>query len=159
LSEGTSVQLELSPDKKTVVTISARGPKLQGQIKSVDAAKMVFTVAVKENKGATEKTVELMKDARGLLNDGLKKGEDDKEGKLSDLTEGTPVNLQLSVDRKSALEVRVQGASVRGSVKGVDIGNNTITLTLKEDAQIVDKTFSVDKNVRMDGKLSDLTAD
>src|SRR5262249_45828742 len=78
LSEGTSVQLELSPDKKTVVTISARGPKLQGQIKSVDAAKMVFTVAVKENKGATEKTVELMKDARVLLNDGLKKGDADK---------------------------------------------------------------------------------
>jgi RNA polymerase sigma factor (sigma-70 family) len=159
LSEGTGVQLELSPDKKAVVAITARGPKLQGHVKSVDAARNALTVTVKENKGTAEKTVELAKGGRVLLNDGLKKGDPDKEGKLSDLAEGAPVSLQLSVDRKSALEVRVHGASVKGRVKGVDVGNNTITLTLKEDAQIVDKTFSVDKNVRMDGKLSDLTAD
>src|SRR5262249_31820833 len=84
----------------------------------------------------------------------------DREGKLSDLTDGTPVGLQLSVfDRKTVLSIRVQGASVQGTLKGVDVGNSTITVTVKEDAQVVDKTYSVDKDARIDGgKLGDLTA-
>ena len=77
----------------------------------------------------------------------------DQEGKLADLTEGTPVSLQLTVDRKSALSVRVQGAGVQGTLKGYDAGNSTITVTVKENGAVVDKSFTVVK----DARLVDLT--
>src|SRR5262249_51215946 len=158
LSPGTGVTVQLAADKTAVTLISARGPGLHGTVKAVDAAKNTITVASKGEGGPVEKTLTLTKEAKVLLSDGLSKGDKDQEGKLTELAEGTPVQVQLSVDRRRALSVRVQGGSVHGSVKGVDLGNNTITVTLKEDAQVVDKTFTLVKDVRVDGgKLTDLT--
>lgn len=68
--------------------------------------------------------------------------------------------MQLSgYDRTQATGVRLTGPSLNGTVKGVDVGNNTITLTVKEDGQVVDKTLSLSKDVKIDGpKLTDLTS-
>jgi hypothetical protein len=159
LTPGTAVVLQLSEDKKSVTAITARGPSLYGYVKSIDPARNSLTFSRKQSGAIEDKTVELAKDAKVLLNDRLKKGDKDQESKLGDLMEGTPVLVQLSVDQKSTLGVRVQGMSVNGTVKGVDIGSNTITVTVKEDEQIVDKTFNMVNDIQVDGKaLSELTA-
>jgi RNA polymerase sigma factor (sigma-70 family) len=158
VTAGAEVILHLAADGKTVVALSARAADVQGSVKSVDAANNKLTVVVKEKDGPTERTFTLAKGAKVLLNDGLKKNTKDKEAELTELTEGTRVRVQPTVDRKTALTVRVQGATVHGTLKGVDVGNNTLTVTVKEDAQVVDKTLAVAKDARLDGKLADLPA-
>lgn len=120
-------------------------------MKSVDAGKNSIHVTFKDGKGLAERTIELVKDARIMLSNGLSKSEQGQEGKLTDLTEGTSVSLQLTVDQKRALLAQVRGASIQGEVKGVDVGNNTITVTLKEDGQVVEKTYTVHKEARVEG--------
>jgi len=155
VTEGTVVVLQLSDDQKTVVSIRPQPQSMVTTFKSADADKI--TVTFKSKKGQEEVVLTVDKDAKVLLNDGLKKGTEDKEGKLADLTEGTPVHLQLSVyDRKLVQKVRVLGRGMSGSVVGVDAGNNQITISMKEDGQIVEKTLPVSKDVRMEGKLADL---
>jgi RNA polymerase sigma factor (sigma-70 family) len=156
VTAGTEVTLHLSADGKTVVALSARAADVHGHVKSVDAANNQLSVVVKEKEGPTERAFTMAKGAKVLLNDGLKKNTKDKEAELTELAEGTPVRVQPTVDRKTALTVRVQGATVHGTLKGVDVGNNTLTVTVKEDAQVVDKTLSVAKEARLDGKLADL---
>jgi RNA polymerase sigma factor (sigma-70 family) len=151
LTEGTGVALQLSVDKKSVVAISAHGPGLQGTVKSVDASKDSLTIGTKDKKGPVEHTVTLAKGAKVLLNDGLTKGTPDQEGKLSELSEGTSVLVQLSVDRKSALSVRVQGASVSGTLKGIDNGTRTVTVEVKEDGGLVEKMFTLAKEAMIEG--------
>jgi hypothetical protein len=159
LSPGTGVTLQLDVDKKTVVGLSARGPGINGHVKAVDAGGKTITIATKEEGGVVEKTLALVDGIKIIMDDGLgKKGDTPKEGKLADLTEGTTVGVQLSVDRKRALGIQVRGESVNGHVKGVDLGTNTLTVTLKEDAQVVDKSYTLAKEARIDGgKVSDLT--
>jgi RNA polymerase sigma factor (sigma-70 family) len=153
LTEGTLVNLELTPGGKTIAQIVARGPHLQGSIKSCDANARSMTVTHKQKDGLKEETLTLVKDAKVLLNDGLSKEVKDKEGKLDDLTEGTPVLVFLSVDRKRALEMRPQGETVHGTLKGYDSGNATLTVTVKEDGSLVDKSYPVAK----DAHLTDLS--
>jgi hypothetical protein len=153
LIEGTEVSLELTADGKQVARIVARGPGLLGYVKSVDAKTPALTIASKGKDGVKEVTLTIAKDAKVLLNDGLKKGTEDKEGKLEDLTEGTPVHVQLSVDRQRALDIRPQGEGVHGVLKGYDSGNATLTLTYKGDGGIVEKSYTVAK----DAHLTDLS--
>jgi RNA polymerase sigma factor (sigma-70 family) len=166
LAPGATAELQLTPDGKTVSAIIVRPWSLHGGVQSVDAAKRTITVTSKGEKAAVEKTFTLAKEARVLLNDGLTKGGKDQEGKLADLTEGTPVTVRVSaVDPKTVLEVRPQGRSLHGELKGVDAGSNQITVTIKEDAAVVDKeiallkdahiTIEDGKNTR-EAKLSDL---
>ena len=73
----------------------------------------------KDKDGATEKTVKLAKEAKIILDDGIgKKGDAPREGTTDNLTEGARVTLQLSVDRKTALGVRIEGDSLDGTLKG-----------------------------------------
>jgi RNA polymerase sigma factor (sigma-70 family) len=153
LPQGTQVTLTQSADKKAVVEIHARGPGMNGSIKSVNAAKGSFTIMSKDKTGAVERTFVLAPGAKVTLSDGLTKNATVQEGKLADLAEGTRVNIQLTVDQKSVLGVHVQGASHHGILKGHDAANNTITITVKEDGGLVDKTFQVAK----DAQLFDLT--
>jgi hypothetical protein len=114
---------------------------------------------VKGDNGPEEKTYTLHPDAKIILDDGIgKKGDAPKVGKLADASEGLPVWLDLSGwDRTQAVGVRLMGPSLNGTVKAVDVGNNTITLTVKEDGQLVDKTLTLSKAVKVDGaKLGDL---
>jgi RNA polymerase sigma factor (sigma-70 family) len=160
VTEGAAVTVQLSPDKKSVLLISVHPGNLQGSVKSVDATKNAITITTKSKAGAEEKTVTLMQDAKVILDDGLgKKGDAPKEGKLSDVGEGLPVWVQLSgYDRTQAVGVRVSGPTISGTVKGVDVGNGTITVTVKEDGQVVDKPLPLSKEVKVDGaKLTDLS--
>jgi hypothetical protein len=149
LTEGTSVDLELTPGGKTIAQVMARGPSLHGSVKSVDANARSLTITHKQKDGLKEETLALAKDAKILLNDGLSKEVKDKEGTLDDLTEGAPVLVHLSVDRKRALEVRPSGAAVFGTLKGYDSGNATLTVTIKEDGSLVDKSYMVAKDARL----------
>jgi RNA polymerase sigma factor (sigma-70 family) len=162
LAKGTSVTLNLSLDRQTIVAIFVHHPSLFGAVKAVDAGKNTLTVTTKESGGLVTKTLTLAKGARIVLAD----PGDEKEGKLADLAEGTSVNVRLSLDRKTALEVTVYGPSFIGTLKGVDAGSNTITVTVKESGTLVDKTFDVAKSAFInvsDGKseqkakLTDLT--
>jgi hypothetical protein len=159
LAEGVPVFLQLSPDAKTVRRIEVHGGSLNGAVKAVDADKNSVTVVSKGKEGAVEKTLELTKEAKVLLDDGLVKG-GAKEGKLSDLSEGTPVVVQLSgYDRKTAIGVIAHGPVVHGTLKGVDGGTNTITVTVKENATVEDRSFPLAKDARANGgKVTDLTA-
>ena len=161
LGEGTPVTVQLSADKKAVLSVFVHGGGVHGGVKSVDATKKTITITVKGANGAEEKMFTLHPDAKIILDDGIgKKGDAPKEGKLADASEGLPAYVQLSgYDRTQAAGVRLSGPSLNGTVKGVDVGNNTITLTVKEDGQVVDKTLSLSKDVKIDGpKLTDLTS-
>lgn len=146
---GTPVSLQLTEDKKTVVAISARGPGMHGGIKEVDAEKGTITITYKDGSGAAEKTLTVEKGARILLSDGLKKDEAPKEAKLSDLKAGTQVHIQLTVDRKRALSVQPLGKSVQGTLKGIDKGNQTVTVEYKDNT-LVEKSFTLSKSARVD---------
>ncbi len=152
LTPDTIVTLRLAEDKKTVAGISARGPSIHGSVSAVDVAGNAITLALKEDGQRVDKTFVLDKQAKILLNDGLGSKDQpvqDREGKLADLSDGTGVAIQLSVDRKRGLGVRVFGKNLRGTLKGLDMGNNTITIEVKEDGALVEKTFTLAKNARL----------
>jgi RNA polymerase sigma factor (sigma-70 family) len=153
LTEGTQVVLELAPGGKSVARVLAHGPSVVGNVKSVDAKTPSLTITHKQKDGLKEETFVVAKDAKVHLNDGLSKEVKDKEGKLEELTEGTPVLVHLSVDRKRALEVRPQGESVHGTLKGYDSGSATLTVTVKESGGLIEHSYTVAK----DAKLTDLS--
>jgi hypothetical protein len=154
LTPDTQVEVQLSADGKSVVHINASGPGLMGSVKSFDPAKKTLVVLTKSKEGAEEKTLQLHKEAKIILDDGLgKKGDPPQEGKPSDLTEGTPVNVRLSVNRKTALGVVVHGQSLHGTLKGYDAGNRILTVTVKEDG-LVDKELTLAKGARVEGDLT-----
>jgi len=67
--------------------------------------------------------------------------------------------VQLSADRKTALGVRVMAKSLLARVTSVDVGNNTLTVSVKEDGGLVDKTLTLVKDARIErAKLSELQA-
>jgi RNA polymerase sigma factor (sigma-70 family) len=158
LAEGWPVTVQLSPDQRAVQRIVVGPTNLAGMVKGVNAASHTLTLNFKNNKGQQEETFTVPEGTKVLLNDGLTKGAKDKEEDLSSLAEGTPVLLRISaLDHKKVLAIRVQHHGLEGTVKGVDLGNQTLTITVKENAQIVDKVLRVAKNARLDAKLSDLS--
>jgi RNA polymerase sigma factor (sigma-70 family) len=159
LSEGLDVTVQLSPDKSTAVAVHARGPVLHTSVASVDAGKGTMTVRIKAADGPMEQTLAVAKEAKIILTDGLTKEEKPREAALGDLAADTHIQVQLSVDRKTALGVRVMGTTLLGRVASVDVGNNTVTISLKEDGGLVDKTFTLVKDARIEGaKLNELQA-
>jgi hypothetical protein len=103
------------------------------------AANDRITIADKEG----EKTYSVSRDARILC--------DDKEGKLTDLIDGTLARLRQSADKGTVLEIRAEGPSFHGVVKLVDADNKTITLTIgaKNGAGGEDKSFPLTKDTRI----------
>lgn len=163
LTEGTPVTVQLAVDGKSIAKINVRGGSINGSVKSVDINKKTITIQTKNKKGAEDITVTLLEDAKIYLDDGMgdkKKPVPAKEGKLADLEDGTRVTIQLSgADRTQALGVVAVGPSASGNVKGVDVGNNTITIEFKGDGGLVEKTYTVHKEVRVNiGKLADVQA-
>jgi RNA polymerase sigma factor (sigma-70 family) len=151
LTPGTHVDARLSPDSKAVVEVIATGPNIHAGFKSFAAAQNTLTVYVKGQDGKEDKTLQVAKDAKVLLNDGLSKGTPDQEGKLSDLAEGTSVGLQLSVDQKTALTIRAFGGSLHGTLKALDTGNSSVTISVKEDGGLVDKELKLVKGAKIEG--------
>jgi transposase len=146
LSEGTGVVVQFDADRKNVTTVTARGPSLVTEVKSFDAASKTLTVVIKNKNGAEEKSLTLIPNIKVLLNEGGKKGDPDKEGKLDDLKEGVHVSVQLSVDQSKALAIRLQPRTLSGTLVGHDAGNNTITISSKGDG---DRTFTVANNATL----------
>jgi hypothetical protein len=166
VTPGMPVSLQLAADEKTVREVCVHGRSFHGDTVSVDAAKNTFTMNTfimtsEETKKLVKWSFRLEKGARILLNDGLNRKKTDKPtlGKLSDLQEGTPVVVHTSgYDAKLAVGVVASGPTLYATLKGVDVGNNTITVRVKEDGQQVERTLKLAKGVRVDGgKLADLT--
>jgi RNA polymerase sigma factor (sigma-70 family) len=158
--EGDPVSAQLTPDKKAIVILTVHSRSYHGQVKSVDAGKNILIITFKSSGGQEEKAFELLPEAKITLDDGIgKKGDKAKEAKLADLTEGTSVVVQQSIqDRAKAVHVVASGRTLHGVVKSVDTTNNTITLNVKEDGMVVEKTVTLHKDARIDGaKLGDLS--
>jgi hypothetical protein len=159
LSRGMSVSIQLSLDQKTVHDITVHRPKLGGMVKSVDKDKNTITVKYKAEGGIQEKTLDLAKRVTVTLAD---TDAGTKAGKLGDLTEDTLVSLALSLDQKTVHGITAHGPSFTGVLKGVDAGNNTVTVEVKEEGGFVEKTLELTKHAQVVGadgkpvKLSDL---
>jgi len=159
LSAGLEVSIQLSPDKSTAVAIHARGPTVHASLAKADPEKGTLTIHIKGKDGLEEQTLTMAKEAKIILTDGLTKDEKPKEAALGDLEAGTHVQVQESVDRKNALGVRVMAKTLLARVTSVDVGNNTLTVSLKEDGGLVDKTLTLVKDARIEGaKLNELQA-
>jgi hypothetical protein len=154
LIPGTAVDARLSVNKKSVVAITAFGPSIHGYVKSADPGKSTLTIGTKYSGKVQELTFQVRKEARIIKDDHLgKKGDTPKEGTFADLVEGVSVLVQASVNRKTALGITIQGASLQGTVASYDDGTKTLTVTVKEDAQVVDKPLKLAKGARVDGNL------
>jgi RNA polymerase sigma factor (sigma-70 family) len=115
---GAVVDLKLLADQKEVREIRAYGPTVTGSA-SGNAGNDGITLTNKEG----EKTFAVAKGALILI-DGQ------RVGKLTDVIDGTVVQLRLSTDQATALEVRAEGPSFQGTVKAIDTDKNTLTLTI-----------------------------
>lgn len=164
VAAGDSISAQLTADKKAIAQIDVRPGHLQGTLKAVDTTKNSITVLTHDKskeKQQVEKTVALDGEAKILLDNGLGTKTEPvpaKEGKLSDLTEGLVINIQLSgYDRTKGVSVHASGPSMQGTVKSVDAVNNTITISMKGEEE---KTLPVSKDVKINGKgkLADVTA-
>jgi RNA polymerase sigma factor (sigma-70 family) len=160
--EGAPVTAQLTRDKKSIAVLSVAGGSVHGGVKSVDTGKNTIIISVKTSGGPEEKAFELLPEAKIILDDGIgKKGDKPAEAKLADLTEGTSVIVHVfSYDRSKATGVVAMGRSLFGKVKSVDEKNGTLTITVKEEGALVEKTLTLHKNVKVDGgKLADLKED
>jgi RNA polymerase sigma factor (sigma-70 family) len=115
---GAVVDLKLLPDQKGVREIRAYGPTVTGSVTG-NAGKDSITLRDKEG----EKTFAVASDARILIDEKM-------AGKLTDLIDGTVAHLRLSADQATALEVRAEGPTFRGTVKGFDPDKKLIILTI-----------------------------
>jgi hypothetical protein len=132
---GAVVDLKLMPDQKGVREIRAHGPTVTGSVAG-NANNDSITLSGKEG----DKTFTVARGARILI-------DEKTAGKLTDLIDGTVAWLWLSADQATALEVRAEGPSFRGTVKALDRDKNTITLTIgaKNGVGGEDKDFKLTK--------------
>jgi RNA polymerase sigma factor (sigma-70 family) len=115
---GSLVDLKLLAGRKTVREIRAQGPTVAGSVVG-DPGNDSITLRDKEG----ENTFAVARGARVLI-------DERKEGKLTELIDGTVAQVRLSADRATALEIRAEGPSFRGTVKAVDPDKNAIVLTI-----------------------------
>jgi RNA polymerase sigma factor (sigma-70 family) len=105
LPPGALVRLKLAPDQKTVTSLLAEGPSVQGAVKAVDTAKRTITVVTRRARDGSpveDKTYAVARDARVVI--------DGKEGKLADVKaeeNGPLVGLKLSLDQKVVQSITV----------------------------------------------------
>ncbi len=93
------VTLELSAlDREMFVGVMASGPKVEGVVKTLDAAKNTISVSIL-NAHLTAQGVPVAKDAKVVINGTV--------GKLSDLKAGMRVTLQMSADPDQSLVVGI----------------------------------------------------
>jgi len=164
LTDGSHVTLRLSGDGKEVARIWVDGPSVQGILKSADSAKNTITASVSATKGEppADTTYTVARSAKVVIDDGLPvdKSKPVKAHTLADLSANVQVTLRLSADRKVVGSIRAEGQSVSGTVKSVDAGKSTITVTVSitKGEPGEDRTFNVDPKVSVvidDGKPKD----
>jgi hypothetical protein len=100
LKKGGRITLKLSPDQKTVVSLSVAGPTLSAPLKSVDVDKNTVTITVENRQGKQDRTYPLARDAKVTIAG--------KEARLTDLKEGTRLLLTLSAeDGNTLIQIQV----------------------------------------------------
>jgi RNA polymerase sigma factor (sigma-70 family) len=163
LPAGAFLNLGVYADQQTAWNIDAQGPCLGGcggsEVKAVDAERNTITYHDKAMAEVAGKTFTVAKDLEIVI--------DGKRAKLADLPVGAFVNVTLSVDRQTALQVTAQGPQLGdcgGSlVTAVDPVGNTLTFDSKAGADVAGKTFTVATEawIMIDGqrgKLAELPA-
>jgi hypothetical protein len=90
LKTGGRVTLRLSPDKKTVVSLSVVGAMFSAQLKSVDPNNNTITITVENRQGKQDKTYPVAKDVKVTIGR--------KEARLTDLNEGAMLFLTLAAE-------------------------------------------------------------
>jgi RNA polymerase sigma factor (sigma-70 family) len=150
------VELALLVDQKTVREIWAYGPTVTGSVAG-NAGNDSITLHNKE----WDKTFAVARDTRILI-------DDKKEGKLTDLIDGTVAQLRLSVDQATVLELRAEGPSFEGTVKVFDPDRKIITLTIgakngmggeDKEFKLTQETVVLTKIYGLPLKLTDLRVD
>ncbi len=152
--------LNLRVDQKTVSSINVVGPGYHHVgVKAVDGEKNTVTIDDKAPPEIAGKTFAVAPNANIEI--------DDKPGNLADIPAGAFVNLGLSVDSQTALNLQAEGPNLGdcgGSpISAVDAANYTITFADKGAAAVAGKTFNVLKDawIQIDaipGKLAELPA-
>jgi hypothetical protein len=102
LKPGTPVVLELSADRKSVVSITHNAPRLIGfeaYILGVDAKAGTITVGYPAAPTAGSQTVKVPDDARITV--------DGNPAKLGDLKAGVRVRVKVAIDSKAIVEIAV----------------------------------------------------
>jgi hypothetical protein len=104
---GSSVALKLSPNQQSVMNVRAEGRRLPGLLKAVDPAKGTITVAtfVARGENPEEKTYTVAKDARIMF-----EGNAVKLGDLKIEGDGSPAQMQLSIDQHTVQSIVISGA-------------------------------------------------
>jgi RNA polymerase sigma factor (sigma-70 family) len=160
---GALVTLKLSAVRKVVVAIQAEGPDVRGVVKAVDGEKKTLTINVPEGKEVATKVFPVLPHASVWVDDGRPKGKGKvSEARLADVPVGAHVALKLSLDQKGVVSVSAEGGSVTGTVKGVDAGKNTLTLTIARKGEPAEeKTLEVPRDVSlqidgMEARLADV---
>jgi hypothetical protein len=128
-----------------------------GTLQTVDAEKNSVTLSIfsRTDGQSTDKTFQVLKDAR-ILRDG-------KQAKLSDLKKGGRATLTLSADQQTVVSISVAGPTISAPLKSADAGKNTLTVTVEGRQGKQDKTYTVAKDARVtidgkEAKLADLKA-
>lgn len=102
LKQGSRIAVKLSPDQKTVVSISETGKTMAAPLKSVDPENNSITLTVTSGgRGAPEKkdvTHELAKDGKVTL-----EGKEVQLAELQDVRPGSSIQLTFSVDDEKKL--------------------------------------------------------
>jgi hypothetical protein len=138
VAKGAQAVIRLSLDQKEAVSVFISGPVIRGVLKSTDADKGTVTVAVLIAKGEPEEmsTYSANKDTRITV--------DGRQAKLSDVPVEAAVVLQLSPDVKALQSITAEGPMLGGTVKALDAGKHTITISLGKQGE---KTFTIAKDV------------
>jgi hypothetical protein len=106
LKTGNGATLELSADQRSVVSISVTGPTIQAPVKAVAADKGTITITQMTRNGNFDKTYQVAKHGKVVV--------DGKAATLADLKEGTMVTLTVSVENENTvIEVRTPGSPKR----------------------------------------------
>jgi RNA polymerase sigma factor (sigma-70 family) len=137
VSPGALATVRLSLDQKEAVSVIISGPTFRGVLKSADAQRGTVTVAVVVSKGEPEQTSTYTagKDTRITV--------DGREVKLADVPVEATVVLQLAPDAKALQSITAEGPAFGGTVKAVDAGKLTITISLGKQGE---KSFTIAKD-------------
>jgi RNA polymerase sigma factor (sigma-70 family) len=135
--------LNLCADQQTASGINVVGPGFHNiPVTAVDAGRHTITFGTPAPPELAGKTVSVAPDANITI--------DAKPGRLAGVPPGSFVNVGLSVDRQTALNLQVEGPNLGGCggspVTAVDAVNGTITFGDKGAAEVAGKTFPVSKN-------------
>ncbi len=106
-------------------------PEVRGVVKLLDIKANSLVLGVGEGRGAAdaEKTFTLAKNVEIAIGAGPGRVGALKEGKLTDLVEGTRVGLSLSKDQKLVESIGLELPVVRAKIKEIDAEKKTLTLT------------------------------